>query len=49
MDIPKNCNECPHTETCPAPHYGADGCKHEEKINQSKGREHYEFEKANLY
>lgn len=34
MDIPKSCNECPHTDTCPAPHYGADGCEHEEFINR---------------
>ena len=39
MDIPKNCAECPYTETCPAPHYGADGCKYEKSI---QGGENYE-------
>lgn len=47
--IPKNCAECPYTNTCPAFHYLADGCKYEEEINQSKGRNQNEFEKANLY
>lgn len=37
--IPKNCAECPYTNTCPSPHYGGDGCKHEEAI---KGGENYE-------
>ena len=39
MDIPKNCAECPYTETCTAPHYGADGCKYEKAI---QGGENYE-------
>lgn len=30
MAIPKNCDECPLTNTCPAPHYCGDGCKYEE-------------------
>ena len=34
MDIPKNCDECLYTNICPAPHYGGDGCKYEEEINQ---------------
>ena len=46
--IPKNCAEGPYTNTCPAFHYLADGCKYK-KINQSKGRNRNEFEKANLY
>ena len=28
--IPKNCAECPYTNTCPAPHYGADECKYKQ-------------------
>lgn len=28
MNDPKNCAECPYTETCTAPHYLADECKH---------------------
>lgn len=36
MDIPKSCNECPYTDTCPAPHYGGDGCRYEETINQRR-------------
>ena len=32
MNIPENCWECPETERCPAPHYGGDGCLHEEVI-----------------
>ena len=32
--IPKNCAECPYTNTCPSPHYGGDGCKHEEAIHR---------------
>ena len=44
MDIPKNCDECPTTEICPAPHYGGDGCRHEEEINRKtlKGGEQHE-------
>lgn len=34
MDIPKNCRECPHTNNCPAPHYGGAGCKHEDAIKE---------------
>lgn len=36
MDIPKNCEECLYTNICPAPHYGGDGCKHEEEINRER-------------
>lgn len=31
MDIPKNCDECPFTEICHAPHYKADGCAYKPK------------------
>ena len=31
MDAPKNCRECPYTNHCPAPHYGAEGCHYERK------------------
>ena len=32
MDIPKNCAECPNTNTCAAPHYGGSRCEFEEAI-----------------
>lgn len=32
---PNNCAECPHTNTCPAPHYGGDGCRHIEAITDA--------------
>lgn len=48
MDIPKNCAECPYTNTCPAFHYGADMCRHETEIKHNtinetlKGGERHE-------
>jgi len=31
MEIPKNCRECEFTHTCPAWHYGGDGCHYNTK------------------
>ena len=36
MDIPKNCDECPLTNVCPAPHYCGDGCEYEEEIKKEE-------------
>jgi hypothetical protein len=32
MNIPNNCNECPNTNTCNAPHYGGSRCEYEKEI-----------------
>ena len=32
MNIPKNCSECPNTNTCAAPHYGGSRCAYEKEI-----------------
>ena len=32
MNIPKNCSECPNTNTCAAPHYGGFRCQYKEAI-----------------
>ena len=34
MEVPKNCGECPHTSSCPAPHYGGSRCQYEQEINR---------------
>lgn len=41
MNIPKNCDECKHTDYCNAFHYGSDRCEYEEVINQKAIEEAY--------
>lgn len=35
MEAPRNCDECPYTNTCPAPHYGGDRCRYEKVIKNN--------------
>lgn len=35
MEIPKNCRECEHTNSCTTP-YGWSGCKYKDTITREK-------------